>query len=105
MAVKHTNTSNGNGNGRKRLPTSGSWKKGVSGNPNGRPKKGATLADLLDQRLDKAAFVDAVIALALKGNARCIAEIFQRLDGPVTRSTSEATVLRIEYADDLGPDP
>ena len=99
---------NTNGDGIERRSNSGrrlsrtAWKPGRSGNPNGRPKKGATLADLLDQRLDKIAFVDAVIALALEGNSRCIQEIFLRIDGPITQPVAQETVLRVEYADDVG---
>jgi hypothetical protein len=86
------------GDGNLRPP----WRKGQSGNPNGRPKKGQTLADLIEARLDKEAFVDAIIALALEGNARCIAEIFLRLDGPITQPVAQETVLVVEYADDVG---
>ena len=37
---------------------------------------------------------------AMAGNARCIQEIFLRLDGPITQPVAQETVLRVEYASD-----
>ena len=41
--------------------------KGRSGNPKGRPPKGRTLTDLINQKLDKPRFVKALLELAYGG--------------------------------------
>lgn len=56
---------------------------GQSGNPNGRPKKGKTLTDILEKKLDKEKFVLELIDLAETGNMAAIKEILERIEGKV----------------------
>lgn len=70
------------------------WKKGVSGNPNGRPRKGQTFTDILEGVLGeevvkhngknitgKEAVARKLLELAIKGDIRAIQYIGDRLDG------------------------
>src|SRR6267143_6322056 len=41
------------------------WQPGKSGNPRGRPVRGNTITDLLEERLDKQRFVDILVTMAL----------------------------------------
>jgi hypothetical protein len=80
---------------RKRLPPPAEhrWKKGVSGNPNGRPKKQDSLTNLLREEIAKICPADrenrtwkelvvrATLQLAMKGNATALKEVWERLDG------------------------
>lgn len=73
------------------------WKKGQSGNPNGRPKKADCLTSLLREEIDKVAPEDAegrtwkellvigTMRFALAGNATALKEIWERMDGKVTQ--------------------
>ena len=59
------------------------WTPGQSGNPNGRPKKGETLTDILKARLPKEEFIEREIALAMEGDPAARKQIWERLDGKV----------------------
>lgn len=63
---------------------------GQSGNPNGRPKKGQTMTEILSQTLEaqehegktgKEALALKLYALALEGDVGALKYIFERLDG------------------------
>src|SRR5450759_668402 len=74
-------------------PAERRWKKGVSGNPHGRPKKQESLTNLLkdeigqicpadrENRTWKELVVRATLQLAMKGNATALKEVWERLDG------------------------
>ena len=76
-------------------PVEKRWKKGVSGNPRGRPRKQDSLTSLLkdeiakicpadrEKRTWKELVVRATLQLAMKGNATALKEIWERLDGKV----------------------
>ena len=70
------------------------WKKGVSGNPNGRPRKGQTFTDILEGVLGeevvkhngktisgKEAVARKLLELAVSGDIKAIQYIGDRLDG------------------------
>jgi len=79
--------------GRPLPPVEHRWKKGVSGNPRGRPKKQDSLTNLLREEIAKICPADqekrtwrqlivrATLQLAMKGNATALKEVWERLDG------------------------
>jgi len=103
-------------------PVERRWKKGVSGNPKGRPKKQESLTSLLKEEIDTICPADkenrtwgdlvvrATLQLALKGNPVALREVWDRLDGKLKQSLelSEArnqpVVLRVVYKEDEEPD-
>ena len=86
-------------NDRRRLPpVETRWKKGVSGNPRGRPKKSDSLTSLLKKEIKKICPADrqkrtweelmvlATLQLAMKGNAAALKEVWERLDGKILQT-------------------
>ena len=79
-------------------PAEHRWKKGVSGNPRGRPKKQDSLTSLLKEEIKKVCPADrqkrtweelmvlATLQLAMKGNAVALKEVWERLDGKVLQA-------------------
>lgn len=79
-------------------PAESRWKKGVSGNPRGRPKKQDCLTSLLreeiakicpadrEKRTWKQLIVRATLQLAMKGNATALKEVWERLDGKILQT-------------------
>lgn len=87
----------------RRLPRT-AWKPGQSGNPNGRPKKGKTLSDILEKHgakrivkttgpdgeikyiSQKEALAKKLWELAITGDVAAIKYIYDRIDGKPTES-------------------
>lgn len=81
--------------GRRVPPIEKRWKKGVSGNPKGRPPKELSLTSLLKSEIEKVCPADkqcrtwlelivlATMQLAMKGNASALKEVWERIDGKV----------------------
>ncbi len=72
------------------------WKKGESGNPNGRPRGSVNLTNYIKRKLKEVCdqpgadgklwaelFSASLIANAMKGNGSAIKEIMARVDGPI----------------------
>ena len=112
---------------RPQPPADSRWKKGVSGNPRGRPKKQDCLTSLLKEEIAKICPADrqkrtwlellvlATLQLAMKGNATALKEVWERLDGKVLQtgkvqlSGAEGKPITIkvvyEKGDDSGGSP
>ena len=81
----------------------GRWVKGQSGNPRGRPRKGRALADLIRQRLDKAAFAKKLCEYATGDGIDASTQlaamklVLSHLDGlPVARKEIDSEIRRLE---------
>ena len=103
-------------------PVASRWKKGVSGNPRGRPKKRDSLTSLLKEEIAKICPADrekrswkelivrATLQLAMKGNATALKEVWERLDGKILQtervqlSGTEGRELRIKVVYDDAPE-
>jgi len=57
------------------------WKKGQSGNPNGRKPKGETLTDALRQSIDPTDIATKLKELADDGDLGALKYIYDRIDG------------------------
>lgn len=72
------------------------WKPGQSGNPNGRPKTGNTIRAAIREKLDREAFAQRVIDLAMAGNEKAIRMVFQYHDGlPAAMAPDEGQVSSV----------
>lgn len=69
---------------------SGQFKPGVSGNRNGRPKKGNTMTDIVrelleqdyqDKKTHKQALAEKILELSLAGDMRAIRLLWSYMDG------------------------
>lgn len=84
------------------------WRRGVSGNPHGRPRRGMALSDLLRRKLAEKAqgpdgrtvtrgelVAEALLTLAVGGDLDAIRLIFDRLEGrvPVMEAVDEGPVF------------
>lgn len=54
---------------------------GQTRNPNGRPKKGTTFSDIINEKIDKAAIIAKLEQLALKGDVTALKYIVDRVEG------------------------
>ena len=101
-------------------PAEHRWRKGVSGNPRGRPKKQDSLTSLLKEEIAKICPADregrtwkelvvrATLQLAMKGNHTALKEIWERLDGKTLQTErlhlegkdGKDVVIKVVYGDE-----
>jgi hypothetical protein len=84
---------------------------GVSGNPNGRPKKGTTLTELMEKYLEdsepehkvtrKEEFIAKVATMAYKGDLQAIKLIWNYLDGMPKQSVElqGSKSIKVDFID------
>jgi hypothetical protein len=87
------------------------WSAGTSGNPNGRPKGSVSLTTLIRRALDGSKLgaeptpdgrtvaewlVDNMISHAMKGNAACMKEIMDRIEGKIPAHEPPAPSINME---------
>lgn len=80
---------------RKVVPHS-AWKPGQSGNPNGRPKKGTALTDIMREMfVENGAIPKAIVAkllqMAAGGDIAAIREVLDRIEGKPMQATDITT--------------
>ena len=68
------------------------WQPGESGNPNGRPRKGFAMTDIMRQMLDEngnisKAIMSKLLQMAASGDMAAIREVLDRLEGKPLQST------------------
>ena len=86
----------------------GRFVKGVSGNPNGRPRNGQCVTAILHRLLKENGNADkvaqALLDKALDGDLPAIKELLDRIEGRVPQQISGEgggpVILRVEYASD-----
>lgn len=70
------------------------WKKGVSGNPNGRPPKDQALTDILKSKVDKDEMARLLLESARGGDLAAIKYVYDRIDGR-PKETISATISEL----------
>lgn len=79
------------------------FKKGQSGNPHGRPKKGKTLTDALKKKMSAEWLADQLYVLCKKRDLGAIKYVYDRIEGR-PKETIEQTVTEVPkvvwYEDD-----
>jgi hypothetical protein len=99
-------------------PVEKQWKKGVSGNPRGRPRKQDSLTTLLKDEVEKSCPADkehrtwgelivrATLQQAMKGNPAALREVWDRLEGKLKQSLEHSgtddgpVVLQVVYKEE-----
>ena len=78
----------------------GTWPKGVSGNPHGRPPSGFTMAEILRDLLDvevgdrqrKVTVLERVVELAMEGVEWAVKMVMAYTDGPPTARIAQLNI-------------
>lgn len=71
------------------------FKKGEVANPNGRPKKGHTLTEALENAVDKDDLAKKLVAMAMGGDVAALKYVYDRVEGR-PRETIDQNVFQ-EY--------
>lgn len=67
----------------------GQWEPGESGNPQGRPKKGEALTDVLRSKVDKETIAEKLIELAMSGDVQALKYVYDRVDGKPVETVNQ----------------
>ena len=57
------------------------FKPGVSGNPNGRPKKGTALTDVLKDKVNAESLAEKLIEMCNNNDIQALKYVYDRIDG------------------------
>jgi len=78
------------------------FQKGQIANPNGRPKKGFALSELLRSKMDKDKIVAKLLEKAYEGEDSALKEVFDRVEGKATqRHELEHEYKQSEFAEEI----
>ena len=80
------------------------FKKGQSGNPNGRPRSGTTIADLLQETMSKEDFAKEIIKRIKGGDSKLMRYVWDRLEGKMKDNVDLTVNSFVEWMQQMDKD-